>query len=108
MPVTSITSDAREREAMGGLAHHPNGLIAQPQPQQPQVDHQHRSAQQHQAQQMDALDCRKQPQRVADGLADEQRLAPFEVGQQHDQETGHPAAQLTKAGWGWMSQSNQL
>ena len=80
--------------------------------QQTQIHEQHGASRHAEAEQMEGLDHREQPGRIADRLADRGLLAPFEEGQQIHQNSDSVGTQLVRklisADCGCRSQSNQL
>src|SRR5262245_46331776 len=100
-PRLRVARDARDR------------LIAEAEPEQPQIEHQHGAADHGEREQMPRLDHGKRPRRLADRLADRRRLHPLKEREQvhHGAPSGgttHPATALTMRGCGCLSQSNQL
>ena len=87
------------------LAELPHRLAAEAEAEEAQIDDEQRAADHREREQVHRLDDREEPLRVADGAPDRRGLAPLEERQQIHRQ---PAAQLTIAGCGWMSQSNQL
>ena len=51
---------------------------AEPEAEQPEVEQQHRAAEDAKREQVHRLDDREEPQRLPDGVADPRRFAPFE------------------------------
>ncbi len=85
------------------------GLRAEHQPQQAQIHEQNRASQDREGYEMGCFDYGKEPERVADRLAQKRRFTPFEERKgAHPGSTTQPAAQFTSAGCGCRSQSNQL